>query len=205
MQGAVQLAAAILASIGVACASTVAVRIDQRKALAGYRTWNFLAQESGSVHAPAADAQALDASLQWLIGRCLLERGFARVTDQPDFTVRYALEVRRQLVSRAETPAASSLSSLHESPSYEVQVTQQRVESYETGHLTILVSDPGDPAVIWRGGFEGRLRGEIDPRLNDAVASVFEHFPASDAISGAQPASGAQARACTRSRMDLLQ
>ena len=192
MQGAVHFGAVLLASFGVACASTRDVHIDQRKDLAGYRTWNFLAHESGSVYAPDADARALDATLTRLIERCLLERGFERVKGRPDFYVRYVLEVRRQLVSTEETPAVESLSSLHESPSYEFQATASRVEIYETGHLAILVSEPGEQTVIWRGGFEGRLRGELQPQLKDVVASVLGHFPASVAASGAQPARGAR-------------
>ena len=57
MLRAVHFGAAILASFGVACASTVDVRIDQRKDLAGYCTWNFLSLGDGNVHAPLSDAR----------------------------------------------------------------------------------------------------------------------------------------------------
>ena len=117
------------------------------------------------------------------------------MTARPDFHVSYFLEVRRQLVSREETPATQSLSSLHDSPSYEVQSSERRVDVHETGHLTILVSDSGEQTVIWRGGFEGRLRGETFRQLTDAVASVFGHFPASDAGNAEGAARGAPGRA----------
>jgi len=195
MLRAVHFAAAILASFGVACAPAVDVRIDQRRDLAGYCTWNFLSLWDGSVHAPLHDARELGATLTRLIERGLLERGFVRVTDRPDFYVTTLLEVRRELVIVTETPATEFLSSLHHSTSYEVQASKRRVESYEIGILAILVSDPDEPGVIWRGGFEGRFRGALSPHLKDAVSSLLEGLPAPTAASGARLDDGAPARA----------
>jgi len=186
MKGAVHFAAVMLASFGVACTSTVDVSIDQQTNLAGYRTWNFLSLGSGNVRAPSSDPRELDARLTGLVERYLLERGFARVTGRPDFFVSYFLEVRRQAVIVTETPATEFLSSLDHSPSYEIQATESRVEIYEIGHLAILVSDPDEQRVVWRGGFEGRFRGEISPHLEDAVSSLLEHLPAPAAEHGAR-------------------
>jgi len=186
MKGAVRFGAVMLASFGVACTSTVDVSIDQQTNLADYRTWNFLSLGSGNVRAPSSDPRELDARLTGLVERYLLERGFARVTGRPDFFVSYFLEVRRQAVIVTETPATEFLSSLDHSPSYEIQATESRVEIYEIGHLAILVSDPDEQRVVWRGGFEGRFRGEISPHLEDAVSSLLEHLPAPAAEHGAR-------------------
>jgi hypothetical protein len=162
-------------------------RIDQRKDFAGYCTWNFLSLGSGNVHAPLADTRELNAKLTRLVERGLLERGFARVTGRPDFFVTYFLEVRHQYVVLTETPAVEHLSSLHHSTSYDVQATERRVERYEIGDLTILVSDPDEQKVVWRGEFEGRFRGELSPHLNDAVSSLFDRLQSPAAASGCAP------------------
>jgi len=191
MLRAVHLGAAILASIGVACASAVNVRIDQRKDFAGYCTWNFLSLEDGNVRAPLSDARELNARLTRAVEVALLEQGFVRVMGRPDFYVSYFLEVRRQLVIVTETPALEHLPSLDQSPSWEIQATERRIESYEIGQLTILVSDPDEQAVVWRGGFEGRFRGALSPHLGDAVSSLLERLPAPAAASAARPDEGA--------------
>jgi hypothetical protein len=180
MSGAARLGAAILASFGVACASPVSVHVEQRKDLTGYCTWNFLALWDGSVRAPLDDARALDASVMRHIEKNLLERGFVRVTGRPDFYVTFRLEVTRQFVITNETPAVEHLPSLHRDASYDIQVTEQRVEAYDIGDLAILVSDPDEEGVVWRGGLEGRYRGEIAPHLGEAVAQVLASFPAQE-------------------------
>jgi hypothetical protein len=172
MQGAVHFAAVLLAAFGLACASRVDVRIDQRKDLAGLRTWNFLTSRSGNVRAPDGDRLVLDAALTRLVERCLESRGFERVTQRPDFYVSYFLEVQRQVVVTAETPAMESLFSMNDSPSYEIQTTRRRVEIHEQGRLTIFVTDSDAQAVVWRGGFEGRYLGALSPHLASAVANL---------------------------------
>lgn len=195
MVGAVRFAAAILASLGAACASPVQVHIDQRRDFSGYCTWNFLSLWAGNVDAPLSDARDLNATLTRLVERDLLERGFVRVQGRPDFYVTLRLEVRRQYVITTETPAVQHLPSLHRETSYDIQVTQRRVEAYEIGNLAILVSDPDEEGVVWRGGFEGRFRGAIEPHLKDAVSSLLERLPSRAAASGAPPAAGAPGRA----------
>lgn len=189
--GAVHIGAAILASFGMACAPAVDVRFDERKDFAGYCTWNFLPLWDGNVRAPLSDAQWLDARVTRLLERGLLERGFVRVTGRPDFYVTFLLKVRRQHVIVTETPAVESLNSLHHSTSWEIQASKRRVESYEIGSLAILVSDPDEEGVIWRGGFEGRFRGALSPHLKDAVASLLERLPSPADASAARADDGA--------------
>ena len=177
MQRAVHFAAVLLAAFGVACASRVDVRIDQRKDFAGLRTWDFLTSRSGNVRAPDGDRILLNAAVTRLVERCLEARGFERVTEQPDFYVSYFLEVWRQVVVTAETPAMESLFSMNDSASYEIQTTRRRVEIHEQGRLTIFVTDSGAQAVVWRGGFEGRFLGALSPHLPSAVANLLGQLP----------------------------
>jgi hypothetical protein len=208
MQGALRFATASLAIfatfaffagcmiLGLGCAPTVDLRIDQRRQLDGYRGWNFLAFESGNVRAPEGNSRALDAALTRLVERCLEARGFVRVTGRPDFYVSYYLEIRRQVVNVTETRAAETLQSFNHTPWYEIHANHgHRVEIYEQGQLTIFVSDPDDRAVVWRGGFGGRFRGEMASHLKDAVSSILDQLPASTAAGEAATAEGASARA----------
>ncbi len=184
MHGAVHFAAVTLAAFGLACASRVDVRIDQRKDLAGFRTWNFLTSHSANVRAPDGDRLVLDAALTRLVERCLEERGFERVTERPDFYVSYFLEVWRQVVVTAETPAMESLFSMNDSASYEIQTTRRRVEIHEQGRLTIFFTDSDAQAVAWRGGFEGRFLGALSPHLPSAVANLLGQLPEPVAAGG---------------------
>jgi hypothetical protein len=183
MHGAVRVPAALLLSLAVlpfasGCASKGDVTIEERSDLTGACTWDFLSPRSRSVHAPHSDAHALDASLARLLERGLLERGLARATDRPDLFVTYFLEVERRVVIVSETPAVEHLASLHHTPSYDIQATETRKEVHETGKLTVLVSDSADQAIAWRGTFEESFKGEVAPRLEDAVARLLERLPA---------------------------
>jgi hypothetical protein len=177
MRAAVQLAGALLLALGPACASDVAVRVEQRGDLAGVCTWNFLPAGSKFVRTPHADPEALDAWLARQIERGLLERGFARVAEDPDVLVTYALEVRRTVATVTETPAVEHLSSLHNTPSYDIQASEQRTEVREAGRLSILVSDPSAAMVLWHGRIEGRYRGSLAARVEASVDQLLDRLP----------------------------
>lgn len=187
MPGAIRFAAIVSATFGLACASLVDVNVEQSRDLAGCRTWNFLTLPSGNVRAGRGEARELDVALSGLLENGLRTRGFARVSARPDVFVSYLLQVRRQIVLVSETPAVEQLSSMNSSPSYEIQATEHRVESYEIGNLTVLVSDPDERAVIWRGEYAGRYRGKLAPHLEDAVASLLERFDASAEADAVRP------------------
>ena len=189
MQRATHLGAAILVSFGLACASPVAVNVDQRRDLAGFCTWNFLPLETGNVRGPYPQTKPLSDWMNRVIERSLLDRGFARVTGRPDFYVTYLLDVHRQLVVVEETPAMQHLASLDQSPSYDIQASVRRIEQYETGNLTLFVSDPDEQTVVWRGEYEGRFNGTVIPHLEEAVTSLLERF-AAPAEAGQTPPAG---------------
>jgi hypothetical protein len=198
------LGAALLASFSLACAATtVDVKIDQRKDLAGFCTWNFLPLESGNVRGPYTRTRPISNWMERLLERGLLDRGFSRVTGRPDFYVTYLLDVRRQLVIIEETPAMQHVASLDQSPSYDVQATVRRSELHETGMLTLFVSDPDEQAVVWRGGYEGRFRGQVLPHLEEAVTSLLDRLAApaaaGEAASSETPKAPADVERCAGS------
>jgi hypothetical protein len=177
MRGAVHLAAAIFAWLGVACATTVDVAFDEEEDFSRYRTWDWLPRAARAVDAPLGHTPALDARLARLIERALRARGFERSDGPADLFVSYYLRVQREFVTVRETPAMQLLSSFHSSPSYWIQATQSELHSYERGHLTIVVAGRRQQRVIWRGEFEGRFREAFAPHLEEVVWSLLERFP----------------------------
>jgi hypothetical protein len=200
MAGAVHFAAAIVALLCMGCATTLDVNVDERQELTGFCTWNFLPLWAGNVRAPHGNEPALGARLTRLVEQGLAERGFKRVTDTPDFFVTFYLDVRRQYVIVSETPATQYLNSMHHpvvSPSYDIQATQRRVEAWEIGRLTILVSDPDEQGVVWRGDLEGRYRDPIPSHLPEAVTSLLERFAAPIEAAGKAPGGADRVRPAT--------
>jgi hypothetical protein len=177
MRGAVHLAAAIFAALGVACATTVDVAFDEREDFSRHRTWDWLPRAARAVDAPLGHAPALDARLARLVERALRARGFERSDERADLLVSYYLRVQREFVSVSETPAMQHLSSFHSSPSYWIQAPQSKLETYERGHLVIVVAGRRQQRVIWRGEIKGRFRGDFSPHLEEVVWSLLERFP----------------------------
>lgn len=183
MQGKFRCALAILATLGVGCATTIDVSIDHRRPLEGDRTWDFPGLPTGNVRAPGDDAESLNAVLMKLVERCLESRGFTRVRAEPDLYVSYVLQVERQYVVFFETPAVESVQSLDHSVSYEVQASRRRFEMQEAGRLTIFVTDREERTVLWRGGFEGRFKGRLTRHLKEGVANLLGRLPAPELAS----------------------
>jgi hypothetical protein len=177
MRGAVQLAAVIFGSLGVACATTVDVAFDERADFSRYRSWDWLPRAARTVDAPVGEMRALDARLARLVERALRARGFERTDGRADFFVSYYFRVQREFVIVNETPAMQQLSSFHDSPSYWIQATKSELHTYERGYLAIVVSGSRQQRLIWRGEFEGRFREDFSPHLEEAVWSLLERFP----------------------------
>ena len=174
---AVRFAAVVFAGLGVACSTAVHVDFDEREDFSRYRTWSWRPSGAQTVEAPLSNAPALDAVLARLVEGALHARGFQHSRDTGDFFVAYHLTVERDLVTVNETGAMQHLSSLHDSPSYSVQVTKSELRNYESARLVIIVTQRDRQRPIWRGAFWGRFRDEFAPHLSRAVSRLLEHFP----------------------------
>jgi Domain of unknown function (DUF4136) len=164
--------------LGLACATSMSVRIDEREDFSHLHTWNWLPPETRRVEAGnAEDASALDRQLERLVAEALSAQGFERVRGPADFHVTYALRVQRQLVTTYETEAEQQLSSLHSAPSFIVQASRPRVVVVETGQLVVSAVDRRRHKLVWRGELTRRGEGAFAPHLTESVARVFESFP----------------------------
>jgi hypothetical protein len=76
-----------------------------------------------------------------------------------------------------ETGAVEQLSSLYESPSYQVQARVERQETHERSRLAVVAIEARRGKVVWRGALEERFRDPFSPYLDLLVANLLEHFP----------------------------
>jgi hypothetical protein len=107
----------------------------------------------------------------------LSDRGFRRTTIDPDLLVYFQLVVRGQLVKQNVTGAVQHLSSLHHSPSYDVQTTQTELRRYDVAELLVLMIEPRERRLVWRGRLNQRYRDEFTSHLGEVVSQLLAHVP----------------------------
>ena len=156
---------------------TSSVRIEQPGDVSRYRTWNFVHPVRGAVHAPLLVGIDLESVVAKQVEIWLSDRGFRRTTNDPDLLVYFQLIVRGQLVKHNVTGAVQQLSSLHYSPSYDVQATQTELRRYDVAELLVLMIEPRERRLVWRGRLSERYRDEFMPHLGEAVSQLLAHVP----------------------------
>ena len=156
---------------------TPSLRIEKPGDVTRYRTWNFVHPVRGEVHAPLLVGIDLEPLVAKQIEIWLSDRGFRRTMNDPDLLVYFQLAVRGQLVKQNVTGAIQHLSSLHYSPSYDVQVTRTELRHYEIAELLVLMIEPRERRLIWRGRLNQRYRGEFTPHLGEAVSQLLAQIP----------------------------
>jgi hypothetical protein len=163
--------------LGVACATSLEISVDESQDFSRYRTWDWLPGAARTIDAPTPHSGGLDRDLARLVERELERRGFERVRREADLRVGAGLKVRSEVVKVFETGAVEQVSSHHESPSYEVQATVERRETHQRSRLAVVAIDARRGKVVWRGTLEERLRGPVSPELKRMVAELLDHFP----------------------------
>jgi hypothetical protein len=164
------------------------ISVDEREEFSRYATWDWAPRTDRAVDTSGSDGGGLDRELALLVERELERRGFERVHRRPDLRVGARLEVRREEVIRYETAALEQLSSLHSSPSFQVQKTVKRRQTYERSRLVIVATDARRCRIVWEGALEERFLGRFSPHLKRTVASLLERFPpAGRASTGGPP------------------
>ena len=172
-----RLAWLLLLLAGAACAPAIRVDVDPAEDFSGYAQWAWLPRRSEARGSNTASPE-YRAQIERAIERELSARGLTRVDEaEADFFVTYHAGVRREIHLRTETPAPTQLDSLHQSPSYVVQGSEQRVVVYEKVRLAVDVADGRERQLVWRGRTQRRDRGSIDAHLDSVVAEIFAHFP----------------------------
>jgi hypothetical protein len=163
-------------ALGVGCAATVDVVVDEREDLSQYRTWDWSPRARANVDAPDGNAAALDARLARLIEQHLAANGFERTGYRADFFISYRLALRSRAAVIIQPRAAYELSSHHSSASFVIEGSERVTRVYEQIHLAIGVTEAGG-RTLWRAELMQEEEDIFALKLDDAVALLFERFP----------------------------
>ncbi len=156
---------------------TPTLQIDEPGDVSRYRTWDFVRPVRGLIHAPLLEADALEPVVARQVETSLFDRGFRRTRTNPDVLLYFRLSVRGQLVKRNVTGAIHHLASLHSSASYDVQATHTELTRYDIAELLVLMIDPREHHLVWRGRLNRRYRDEVTPYLGELVSQLLAHLP----------------------------
>jgi hypothetical protein len=172
-----RLALLVLLLATAACAPKIRVDVDPAEDFSGYQYWAWLPRRAEGRYADTMKP-AYREQIQRAIERELSARGLTRVEPpEADFFVTYHARLDREIHLRTENPAATQLDSMHQSPSYVVQGSEQRVVTYEKVKLVVDVAEGRERQLVWRGRTERRDRGTVDRHIDEVVAAIFDHFP----------------------------
>lgn len=181
----------LLATMGSGCATEMHVQLDQETDFSQYRTWGWKPREPS---ARRTRPSALDLQLARQIQSALLGRGLYYVDEDPDLLISVRLVITPEQITEQTTPAVQSLSSLHDSGSFEIQATETAVHHYERGRLAVEAIDARQHREVWRGEIEGRYRDAFRPHLNQIVVKLIDRFPMSaQSSTGTHPSAIARA------------
>ncbi len=167
----------ILASLGVACATGVNVRVDPEEDFSRYRVWTWLPSSVPIVDAPHGRADALEAKLSALVERELDARGFARDDEHANFYVTVSLTVQRREVSVYVPRAPYLFSSNSSAPSWWIEGSRSERRTYEDLKLAIGFADSRG-RITWLATLARRLEGHTALPLEEAVAELIARSPA---------------------------
>lgn len=176
----------VVACLG--CAAGVQVEVAPDQDFSRYRSWDWLPR-GWEKSSPTSDAQrAVVRAVRVALERELAARGLERVTDEdPDFFLACHVELSNEVEVYYETPAMQTLSSVHDSPSYEVTVSERRVRFYQEATIAIDVAESRDRQLVWRGTRSRRVRGRFAPHASEVVQEILLHFPAGAGTVGREP------------------
>jgi hypothetical protein len=174
------LAGIVLASFIAGGCSGIRVQTDyDRKAdFSGLKTWDFLPGEPRPTGYRTLDDPALVARLQSAISDALTQRGFQRVTEDPDFYVAYNLAFSEQINAR-------NIENYYQYINYSVfvpYVTSSYTEVYDLGTLIVDILDRRAKTHVWRGAAQTKVNTqagprENEPKLREAARKILGDFP----------------------------
>ncbi len=203
MRGIIYVIPLLAAWLGLACASSVDVRFDERADFSRYHTWSWLPDAASRVDAPHADPARLDAQLARLIEEQLGQHGYERAAERADFFVSYRLALHRHAVEVEVPRAPYLLSSYSSSPSYWIEGSEVKKRIFEDLQLVVRVAGP-DGRTTWQAALKRRLEDGSGLRLDDLIVTLLERFPAhrNGSRPRTPPADGGSSRGLTRLQID---
>jgi hypothetical protein len=156
---------------------TPELRIEEPGDVSSYRTWDFVRPVRGLIHAPLFRGVDLEPVVAMQVETWLSEQGFRRAPNDPDILVYFQLVVRGQLVKENVTGAMQHVPSHDYTPSFDVQATRTEIRHYEIAEFLILMIDPSERRLVWRGRLTERYQNAFEPHLREAVSQLLAHIP----------------------------
>jgi hypothetical protein len=156
---------------------TPTLQIEAPGDVSRYRSWDFVDPVRDATRAPLLLGIDLESAVAKQLEAGLFDRGFRRAANDPDLLVYFQLVVREEQVEEYVTGAVQHVASFHHSPSYDVQATRTEVTRYEIANLLVLMLDPSERRLVWRGSLDGRYRDAFTPHLGEAVGQLLARIP----------------------------
>jgi hypothetical protein len=156
---------------------TLSLEVETPGDAARYRTWNFAHPTRDVTHAPLFVGTDFESAVSQQVEAELSDRGFQRTANNPDLLVFFQLGVREQLVEQHVTGAMQHLPSLHNAPSYDVQVTRTEFRRFEIAELLFVMVESNGRQLVWRGRLNDRYLDGFKPHLREAVSQLLAQVP----------------------------
>jgi len=156
---------------------TLSLEVETPGDVSRYRTWNFAHPTRDVTHAPFLVGTDFESAVSQQVEIELFDRGFQRTANDPDLLVFFQLGVREQLVEQQVTGAMQHLPSLHNAPSYDVQVTRTEFRRYEIAELLFVMVESKGRQLVWRGRLNDRYLDGFKPHLGEAVSQLLAQVP----------------------------
>lgn len=170
---------AVLAAVltGFGCATPIDVRYDEREDFSRYRTWDWLPGQAIVVKAPFEDERALEALLARAVERELAPRRLSHAPGRGDVHVGAVFSAVRDVEYFYRHGAVETLTSFHETASYETQSVTTETRVVDRCHLALYVSSGRTQRLLWRASLRDRFSGGCRSHLEAAVGSLLERLP----------------------------
>ena len=176
MKGAIHLALLPLTCVGLGCATTLDVVVDEHEDLSLYRSWDFV-PALRNADTPPIGAGALNAAVALMIAHELGTNDFARVAEGADFLVEYQLTVLPHEVT-VNVPMAPYLLDSHDSSaSYWIEGSRKEIQIHRNVRLAIAILNP-EGRFVWRALLVRNVEPGRDLEIADSVARILEDFAA---------------------------
>lgn len=174
--------AALLAVAVGGCGGGISVNSDYADGtdFAPYRTWDYMPNQGSTPN--AASNQLIDQRLRLAVERTMGEKGFRRVTTDPDFYVGYHLILDEETSYETVNDYWGTGWGYGGMYGSSMSTSNTRAIRYTVGTLVVDFFDADERQLIWRGTASGTIEPQDNPadrqaQADRAVGAILERFP----------------------------
>lgn len=163
---------------------------DPNAAFSNMHTWAWApGQSTARGDDPRLESDLVHQRIQSTIENSLIQRGYDKVNDKPDFYVAYHIAIDQKLDAR------TTYSDYGVGPygRWGTALPETTIEQYDQGTLLIDVISSDSKKLVWRGRAQSRIQDLKDAasrqaRTQEAVSRLLERFPPTEppAVAGSR-------------------